>query len=190
MNFSRLICPLTHAGIALVFCVSLAYPEGMKGKWGIGGFGAEAVPLGVSELRDRGDVGSDAGGTVRYGLTPQWAMGASYENIHLQNDIRREPMTLSALYYHHPEKRWTPVGEFGLGAAASDSGGPFTNFSIKAGIGAEVFLSKMFAIGPQLNFHYITATGKAPFRSIVMSPGLIAVLYFGGSGIAPTTAQP
>ncbi len=173
-----------------LLCVPGAHSEGLKGRFGIGGFGGEGIPLGMSRLTDQTDVGSGAGGTIRYGLSKNWAMSASYENIYLQNGVRREPLTLSALYYHHPEKHWTPVGEFGVGAAASTPSGPFTNFSLKAGIGAEVFLTRMFAIGPQLNFHYISDTGKAPFPAVVMVPGVIALLYFGGDESPATAAAP
>lgn len=172
----------------IVSTARFSHAEDLSKRWGISGIAQAAFPLGVESVREQGDVGTDLGGMLRYGLSSHWGLGLGYENIDLQEGIRVEPITLSGIYSFFPEKVWTPTAQVGLGTAASNPNGRFNNLSAKAALGLDYFINHNIALGPQVNYTYVSESGDAPRQVHALGVGLIASYFFGGSG-EPTPVQ-
>jgi outer membrane protein OmpA-like peptidoglycan-associated protein len=170
------------SGILMVEALTLGtsvYAYDVSGLWGLSGNAQIAVPLGDSTVRSRGELGSDLGGMVRYGLSKEWGVGLSYEDIYMQHGFRAQPISLQGLYTFWPESRLTMTGLLGGGVASGSPHGTYNNASGKAGLGLDYFVLQNFSIGPHVTYHYISKSGDAPHEVHELGVGLLASLYFG-----------
>jgi len=165
-----------------------AYADDVSGMWGATGNAAAAFPVGNDAVRHNGDMGTDLGGMLRYGLSNHWGVGVSYENIFLQHGFRVEPVTLQALRTFWPDNRWTMTALLGAGAASSNPNGRYNNLSTKAGLGFDYFVLPNFSLGPQVTYQFISMTGGAPNQVHTINMGLAASIYFGGRHANKTAA--
>ncbi len=162
--------------------------EDIKGRFGIGGIFEAVWPLGQESVKQQADnVGPGLGGWLRYGLSKHLSAAVSYENIHLGNDIRVEPVILQGIYSLMPDRKVSPTIIAGGGISRGVDAKNFSRAAWKGGLGLELFPNRNFAIGPQVTFHYVDSGHSSPRHLNALGGGLNATWFFGGAKEAAAT---
>jgi len=175
MNISKVLCSM-----ALLGAVTLPlHADGVKGRLGVSGLAQAGIPLGEKWVRDNGDTGALLGGQVRYGVAKHIEAALSYDNADLDTGYRVEPLLLSGIYSFRPGETWTPTASLGLGAASAVQNGTFDNLATRVGFGLEYFVTKQFAVGPQVNYTYTADNGDALKEHHILGAGILASYFFG-----------
>ncbi len=182
-KLTKIVCSLL---IALFIGIpSVLNADDQTGKWGVGGFGGAAIPLGSKFIKDNGETNVDAGGHVRYGMSPHWSTMLAYDNMYFKKDIRVEDITLSALYHLWPDCKLNPFVRFGWGVASGQGAKNFNDLAGIAGLGFEYFALPFFSLGPVVNYHYDSKTGDSLNETHAITAGLMGTISFGGGESKP-----
>lgn len=182
----RLVVGLLLAGFAVS---SPLRAEDLTGRVGVGGIALAGFPLGQKSVKDQAkDVGPIFGGLVQYGLNKHWGVGVSYENFDAGHGIRVEPIILQAIHRCMPESRLSPTLALGLGASRGVDVNKFNHFAAKVGLGLDYFVTPDVAVGPQVNYHYVSESDSSIRHLHGIGAGLAASYFFGKPSAAPVAA--
>ncbi len=187
MRKLTIVCSLMMALSAVIPAALMA--DDQTGKWGLGGFGGAAIPLGSKFVKDNGETNVAAGGHVRYGMSPHWSAMLAYDNMHFMKNIRVEDITISALYHILPDSRWNPFVRFGWGVANGQGAKNFNDLAGIAGVGAEFFALPFFSLGPVVTYHYDSKTGDSLNETHALTAGLMGTFSFGGGASKPAPKE-
>jgi hypothetical protein len=163
--------------------------DDQTGKWGIGGFGGAAIPLGSKFIKDNGETNVGVGGHLRYGMSRHWSVMLAYDNMYFKKNIRVEDITASALYHLCPDSRFNPFLRFGWGVASGQGAKNFNDLAGIAGLGAEFFALPFFSLGPVVTYHYDSKTGDSLNETHAVTAGLMGTFSFGGGEPKPAPVK-
>ncbi len=163
--------------------------DDQTGKWGIGGFGGAAIPLGSKFIKDNGETNVGVGGHLRYGMSRHWSVMLAYDNMYFKKNIRVEDITASALYHLCPDSRFNPFLRFGWGVASGQGAKNFNDLAGIAGLGAEFFALPFFSLGPVVTYHYDSKTGDSLNETHAVTAGLMGTFSFGGGESKPAPVK-
>lgn len=185
--------------LSIIF-VSTAFADNVAGLWGIGGTAGYAIPAKGNVYEPEHDPGLALGGWLRYGLTSNWGLMLSYDNIKFEKDedvrtadpVRFEPILLSAVYTFLPESHLTPIVLVGAGKANVQNikATAYDTFSAQAGLGLEYFFTPGFSAGLLVreNVAFIKGDDDGNSSNSVAATNIgLMFTYFFGAG-EPTPA--
>ncbi len=193
----------TLLSLSIIFAAN-AFADDVAGLWGIGGTAGMAIPAKGNIVDREHDPGLDLGGWLRYGLTSNWGLMLSYDNIKFDKDedvrtadpIRTEPILLSAVYSFLPENHLTPIFLVGAGKASVQNvkAKAYDSFAAQAGLGLEYFFTPGFAAGLLVreNWAFVKPADNGDYSNSVTATnvGLMLTYYFGASKPAPVVQVP
>lgn len=186
-----------------MFIATTAWADDVAGLWGIGGTVGVTIPAEGSSFADEHDSGLDLGGWLRYGLTSNWGLMLSYDNMKFEkadkrvaDPVRTEPLLLSAVYSFLPESHLTPILVVGAGKAAVQNikTTAYDTFAAQAGLGLEYYFTPGFAAGLLVreNWAFVKPDDNGDSSNAVAATnvGLMLTYYFGASKPAPVVQAP
>lgn len=158
------------------------HADDVSGKWGIGGLGLVGFPLGQESVKDQArDAGAVLGGFIRYGLKPNWSLGASYENYDAGHRLRAEPILLNLIHHCRPNQKWGPSLLLGAGASRGMDVKNFNHIAGKVGLALDYFVSSSFSLGPQVNYYHVSDKDDSVRHLNALGAGLGATYFFGAT---------
>jgi OOP family OmpA-OmpF porin len=102
------------------------------------------------------------GGGIRYGLSENWGIGLSYDDVSVTDGAQFRPISVIGTYMFSPECRLTPIVYAGLGFAATGKNHDYANLSGKLSGGLEYFLTPDWSLSGLLSYHLMSKTGDSP----------------------------
>ncbi len=171
--------------LAAVFSGVISGPvqaEDVTGRFGVTGLVGSVFPVAPSEVTSRTQsAGLNLGAQVSMQIGSCLGLGVSYENMDLGNGVRVSPINVLFMGRFMPESRWTPTFYFGPGSARGVDSPRIENFSLKAGGGVDYFINPTLAVGPQVNYYYISHSGGNATTYAHLISVNAALTYFFGS---------
>ena len=186
-----------------MFIANAVFADDIAGLWGIGGTVGVTIPAEGTSFADEHDPGLDLGGWLRYGLTSNWGLMLSHDNMKFERDddrvadpVRTEPLLLSAVYSFLPENHLTPILVVGAGKASVQNikATAYDTFAAQAGLGLEYYFTPGLAAGLLVreNWAFVKPNDNGEYSNSVAatSVGLMFTYYFRASKTAPGVQAP
>ncbi len=182
-----------------LFLATNSLADDVAGLWGIGGTVGACIPTRTNYIEREHDPGLDLGGWIRYGLTSNWGLMLSYDNLKFEKDndvrtaqpVRTEAILLSAVYSFLPDNHLTPIFIIGAGKANVQNvrAKAYDTFAAQAGLGLEYFFTPGFSAGllARENWAFVEGNDEGKSSNSVQSTnvGLMFTYYFGAAKPAP-----
>ena len=126
-------------------------------------------------------TGLDIGAQFSMMMSHYLGIGISYENMSFGHGQRVAPLNVLFMTRFMPESRWTPTFAFGPGGARGIGESATNNFSFKAALGVDYFINPTLALGPQLDYYYISDSGGKSLAYAHLIGVNLGLTYFFGS---------
>ncbi len=174
------LLPLTT--VCFLLSSALVEAEDLSNRFGIAGIVGAAFPVAPDYVTSNtSSVGLDIGFVGSFYVSPYIGMGLSYESIHLGDGQWVSPIDILFLYRFHSDKNWTPTFQFGAGSAKGVNSDRMENLNFKTGLGVDWFVSPSVAVGPQINYFFISHSGDASTEVHLVTTNILVSYYFGST---------
>jgi outer membrane protein OmpA-like peptidoglycan-associated protein len=188
--------PLRTLAAALLVGGILSAPasaDDLSGRWGVGADAGFASGLGSQAIDDTTGNGPALGVSVERAFTPYWRAGINYENIDL-NGLRFQPATVSGLYTFLPDGAWSPIAEFGVGAARTDhfpnSQSGVTSVAFKGSLGVQYFFTPNVTVSGRATLYNAGHTAGSIGRQVNAAGFIAGLTYWFGSAHERAAPEP